>query len=95
MKKADLIKQIASQMDCSQTEAGRFLVAFTDAIEGVIGRGDQVAIPGFGTFGVSVRQSRTGRNPHTGEVMAIPAKVVPRFTPGAHLREAASLNAPV
>lgn len=94
MTKKDLIKNISIQTGRSQVEAAQFLQAFTDVIEGAISRGDQVAMPGFGTFTVSQRQARTARNPQTGESMDIPAKVVPRFTPGSHLREAASLNTP-
>lgn len=94
MTKKDLIKQIALQVGHSQTETAQFLQAFTDAIEGSISRGDQVALPGFGTFSVSERQARTARNPQTGEPMTIPAKVVPRFSPGSRLREAASCNTP-
>jgi len=58
----------------------------TSVITDALTRGEKVALVGFGTFQVVTRKARTGRNPQTGEALQIPAKKVPKFTPGKDLR---------
>jgi len=58
----------------------------TSVITDALARGEKVALVGFGTFQVVTRKARTGRNPQTGEALQIPAKKVPKFTPGKDLR---------
>jgi DNA-binding protein HU-beta len=62
--------------------------ALVDEITRTLKRGDRVALVGFGTFGVSKRKARTGRNPQTGAPIKIAARRVPRFTPGTDLKSA-------
>ena len=88
MNKADLIDAIADSADISKASAGRALEATIDAVTNALKQGDQVAMVGFGTFSVKDRPARTGRNPRTGEAIAIAASRVPAFKAGKALKDA-------
>ncbi|GAM65508.1 DNA-binding protein HU-alpha [Vibrio ishigakensis] len=87
MKKAELIEKIAHHADLSNSEATRALNATLATIQEALTSGEEVALIGFGTFKVSHRNARTGRNPKTGEALNIPAAKVPQFKPGKLLKE--------
>jgi len=88
MNKTELIAAVAEETELSKKDAERVLKAFTDTIASELKKGDKVQIVGFGTFEVSERQARTGRNPHTGETMEIEASKAPRFKAGKALKDA-------
>jgi DNA-binding protein HU-beta len=88
VNKGELIEALAEATDMTRAEAGRALEAVIETISGELVRGGQVALVGFGTFGTSKRNARTGKNPRTGESIKIPARTVPKFTPGKGLKDA-------
>ncbi len=90
MNKTELIDHIAKQADISKAAAGRALEAIVGGIRGSLKRGNSVTLVGFGTFTVSRRAARTGRNPRTNEAIKIKAAKVPKFRPGKALKD--SLN---
>ncbi|HRK57397.1 MAG TPA: HU family DNA-binding protein, partial [Burkholderiaceae bacterium] len=81
MNKAELIDHIASQADISKAAAGRALEALVSGIRTSLKKGNSVTLVGFGTFAVSKRAARTGRNPRTGAAIKIKAARVPKFRP--------------
>ncbi|MCM5527988.1 MAG: HU family DNA-binding protein [Chitinophagaceae bacterium] len=87
MNKAELIEKLAADADLSKKEAAAVLDSFTDTVTKALKKGDKVTLVGFGTFSVSKRAARTGRNPQTGETLKIKAKKVARFKPGKELSE--------
>lgn len=87
MTKAELIDAVAKDSKLSKADAGRAIGSFVDTISGALAQGDTVTMVGFGTFSVSARASRKGRNPQTGNEITIPASKVPRFKPGKFLKE--------
>ena len=88
MNKSELINAIAASADISKAAAGRALDATTDAITGALKKGDTVTLIGFGTFKVSKRAARTGRNPRTGAELKIAARKAPAFSAGKALKDA-------
>ena len=88
MNKSELIEIIAKQADLSKAAAGRALDALTGAVRTTLKKGGSVTITGFGTFAVTKRAARTGRNPRTGAAIKIKAAKVPKFKPGKGLRDA-------
>lgn len=88
MNKTELIDVIAKEADITKAAAGKALDAFTAAVTTSLKKGDSVTLIGFGTFKVSQRAARTGRNPQTGKEIKIAATTVPRFTPGAGFKAA-------
>lgn len=88
MNKSELIEHIASEADISKAAAQRALDAVTGAITKTLKKGGTVALVGFGTFAVSKRKAREGRNPKTGEAIKIAACKVAKFSPGKRLKEA-------
>ncbi|MEX2145278.1 MAG: HU family DNA-binding protein [Candidatus Spechtbacterales bacterium] len=88
MTKDQLLEAMAGKADMSKAEAGRALDAFTSAVTDVMKSGDSVTLTGFGTFGVSNRAARMGRNPQTGAALQIPAMTVPKFKAGKGLKDA-------
>jgi len=88
MNKQELIDAIAAAAGLSKAAAGRALNATTDAVTASLKKGDAVTLVGFGTFKVSKRAARTGRNPRTGAALKIAARTVPAFTAGKALKEA-------
>ncbi len=88
MNKGQLVEQIATGAGISKAAAERALNAFMDAVTDAVASGDKVSLIGFGSFYVTKRKKRTGRNPQTGKKMVIPAKKVVKFRPGSRLSEA-------
>lgn len=88
MTKAELIEKIAGGAGLSKAQASRALEATLDAIKAALKKGQKVTLVGFGTFSVSKRKARKGRNPQTGEEIKIPAMKVPRFTAGKAFKDA-------
>ena len=88
MNKYELIEHIATEADISKAAAGRALEGFLEGVKRSLKKGDPVTLVGFGTFGVSKRKARTGRNPRTGEAIKIKAAKVPSFRAGKALKEA-------
>lgn len=86
MNKAEFVEYLATEMEASKAEAGRFLDVFIDAIHTNIVK-EEIRLSGLGTFNRTKRKARTGRNPQTGEEIKIPAKWVPSFKAGAALKE--------
>ncbi len=87
MNKAQLIDEVA-KVTCSKKEAAVALDATLAAIQKALKKGDDVTLVGFGTFSVSKRKARKGRNPQTGEAIKIAAKKVPVFKAGKGLKDA-------
>lgn len=85
MNKAELIDAISSNAKLSKADAGRALDAAVDAIEKSLKKGDRIALVGFGSFSISKRSARTGRNPQTGKEIKIAAKKVVKFKAGTDL----------
>ena len=85
MNKADLIDKIAEDAGISKKDATAAIDSFTDAVTKTLKKGDKVTLVGFGTFSVSRRAARTGRNPQTGAAIRIKAKKVAKFKAGAVL----------
>ena len=87
MNKAQLIDEVA-KVTCSKKEAGLAVGATLAAIQKSLKKGDTVTLVGFGTFGVTKRKARKGRNPQTGAAIKIAAKKVPVFKAGKGLKDA-------
>ncbi len=87
MNKAELVAAIADKASLSKKDAGAALEAFKDVVSEELKKGEKIQIIGFGTFEVSERASRTGRNPQTGEEMTIPASKAPKFKAGKALKD--------
>ncbi len=87
MNKAELIDAIASEANLTKADAKRALDAFIGATTNALKKGDRVALVGFGSFSVSKREARKGRNPQSGMEITIPAKKVVKFKAGAELAD--------
>jgi len=85
MNKAELVSKIADDAGLSKAQANSALDSFTAAVTKALKSGDKVTLVGFGTFTVSKRSARTGRNPQTGATIKIKAKKVARFKAGKEL----------
>ncbi len=85
MNKAELIDAMAAGANLSKADAKKALDAFVDATSNALKGGDRVALVGFGSFSVSNRAARVGRNPQTGKEIQIAAKNVVKFKAGADL----------
>lgn len=88
MNKTELTTAIAANAGLSKTSAAHALDATLEAISKVLAKGEPVVLVGFGTFKVSHRKARNGRNPRTGEAIKIIARKVPVFSAGKALKEA-------
>lgn len=87
MKKVELVEAIATKTGLTKADANRALDATLEAITAALKDGDKVPLVGFGTFAVSKREARTGRNPQTGAEVKIPARNAVTFKAGAALKE--------
>lgn len=87
MNKGDLVNKIAESAKLTKAQAGDALNAVLESIEGALKEGDKVTLIGFGTFSVSKREARSGRNPQTGATINIEAKNVVKFKPGKELSD--------
>ncbi|MBZ4189942.1 HU family DNA-binding protein [Niabella beijingensis] len=85
MNKAELIDKISGDSGITKTQANAALDSFVDAVTRTLKKGDKVTLVGFGTFSVTKRAARNGRNPQTGAVIKIKAKKVARFKAGKEL----------
>jgi DNA-binding protein HU-beta len=94
MTKADIVAKVAEEVKISKAAAGKALAVITGSIAQAIKKGEKVSLIGFGTFSVSQRKARKGRNPQTGKEIKIAAKKVPKFSAGAALKAAAQGKAP-
>ena len=88
MKKAELVEAIAQKAGLSKADANRALDATFEVITKALKKGERVPVAGFGTFNVSKRKAREGRNPQTGETVKIPARKAVSFKAGTALKEA-------
>jgi len=87
MTKADLVEAVAKAADLSKKAAAAAVEAVLDTIGATLAKGGKVQLTGFGTFEAVRRKKRTARNPQTGEAITIPATTVPKFRPGAQLKQ--------
>lgn len=87
MNKMDLIATVADGTDLSRSKAGEVVEAVFGAIASALKNKEEVRLVGFGTFAAATRKASTGRNPRTGEEMAIPESTTVRFKPGKGLKE--------
>lgn len=88
MKKVELVEAVANETGLTKADATRAIDATLDAIKGALVKGDKVPLVGFGTFGVSERAAREGRNPRTGETVTIAARKAVTFKAGSALKDA-------
>jgi DNA-binding protein HU-beta len=88
MNKADLIDRISASCEISKATAAMAIDTAVDSITSALKKGDRVALIGFGTFSVSQRKARNGRNPQTGATIKIAARKVAKFSSGAELKKA-------
>lgn len=88
MNKAELVTAIAEKADVSKRDAEASLKAFTEVVVEELKKGEKIQLVGFGTFEVTERAARTGRNPQTGAEMPIPASKAPKFKAGKALKDA-------
>lgn len=87
MNKAELVEKIANATGLSKKESEGAINALVDTVQAALKKDDKVAIAGFGTFAVSNRKARTGRNPHTGEEIKIAASKSPKFKPAKSFKD--------
>ena len=87
MKKVELVEAVATATGLTKADSTRAIDATFAAITKALAKGDKVPLVGFGTFGVSKRAAREGRNPRTGETVKIPARNTIGFKAGSALKE--------
>ena len=87
MNKAELVAAVAEKAEISKKDAEAAVKAFTDVVSDELKNGGKVQLVGFGTFEVSERPAREGRNPRTGETMTIAASKAPKFKAGKALKD--------
>lgn len=88
MTKAELVEAVAKSAGIPKAAAEKAVGAFINTVSGALKQGDRVTLVGFGSFEVSQRQARTGRNPQTGKEINIAEANVPKFRPGKALKDA-------
>jgi DNA-binding protein HU-beta len=87
MNKSELIAKLAKDVKITKVQASRAVASFQDAVKGTLKKRDKLTLVGFGTFKVSERKARAGRNPQTGARIRIPARKVAKFVPGKALKK--------
>ncbi|HEY3366607.1 MAG TPA: HU family DNA-binding protein [Symbiobacteriaceae bacterium] len=87
MNKQELVASVAEESGLTKKDVEKVINALVDSVTEALKAGDKVALVGFGTFEVRTRAARSGRNPQTGDAIAIPAGKVPAFRPGKELKE--------
>jgi DNA-binding protein HU-beta len=92
MNKADFVQAIAERIKSTEVDAGKAVDAVIAVISEALVKGDEVKLTGFGKFQVADRAATEGRNPRTGERIAIPASKQPKFKAGAELKRAVGGN---
>ena len=88
MNKAELVAAMAAKTELSKKDSEKALKAFIDVVTEELTKGEKIQLVGFGTFEVSERAAREGRNPQTGETMTIAACKAPKFKAGKALKDA-------
>lgn len=88
MKKAELVEAVATKANLTKADALRAIDATVEVLTDTLANGDRIPLAGFGTFSVSRREARTGRNPQTGEEVKIAARNAVTFKPASALKEA-------
>ena len=88
MNKTELVAAVAEKAGVTKKDAEAVVAAFTDTVTKELKKGGKVQLVGFGTFEVSSRSARTGRNPQTGEAMKISASKAPKFKAGKAFKDA-------
>ena len=88
MNKGEFIEAVATKANISKKDANLAIAAFQDVIIEALKADDKVSLVGFGSFEVVHKAAKSGRNPHTGETINIPAKIAPKFKPGKGLKDA-------
>ena len=88
MNKAEMIAAVAQEAEFSKKDAEKALTAFMEIVTKELQKGEKVSLVGFGTFEVSKRAAREGRNPATNKTIKIPASKAPKFKTGKALKEA-------
>ena len=88
MNKSELIDVLAEACGSTKIAANRLVDAFVETVTDTLKKGEQVVLPGFGSFSIGNRAARTGRNPQTGDAIEIKASRVAKFKPGKALKEA-------
>jgi DNA-binding protein HU-beta len=88
LNKGDLIAKIAKDTEIPKTQAEAVLNSVINGITSAMKKGQKVTLVGFGTFSVSKRRARNGRNPQTGAAIKIAARKVPKFAAGSDLKKA-------
>ena len=92
MNKAELIDKISADAGITKVQANEAIDSFTSAVIATLKKGDRVSLVGFGTFSVSARAARNGRNPQTGATIKIKASKVPKFKAGKGFSESINKN---
>ena len=87
MNKSELVAAVAEQADITKKDADKAITAFTEVVAKELRNGGKIQLVGFGTFEVSERAEREGRNPQTGETMKIAASKSPKFKAGKALKD--------
>ena len=87
MNKTELVAAIAANAELSKKDSEKALKAFIDVVTEELKKGEKVQLVGFGTFEVSARPARTGRNPQTKQTITIPASKAPKFKAGKALKD--------
>lgn len=95
MKKSDLVDAIAGKAGVPKAQVQQMVDDVFDLIAEGLSKGEKIDLRGFGTFSVRDSAARTGRNPQTGEPIAIPARRVPGFKPGKELKEKVNVARPM
>jgi len=88
MNKSELVSAVAEKAGLTKVQAGAAVDAFIDSVTQTLGGGGDVRLPGFGSFEVAHRAATKGRNPSSGAPIDIPARNVPKFSPGKGLKDA-------
>lgn len=86
MNKKDLVRKVALDAGLTMKKAEEVLDGFLTGISSALSKGEEISVRGFGKFCVIDKKARQGRNPKTGTPVAIPAKKMPKFVPGAELK---------
>ncbi|MBF0295287.1 MAG: HU family DNA-binding protein [Magnetococcales bacterium] len=94
MNKSELVDSVAAEAKLTKAQAAEAIDAVINAIQATLKAGNQVSLVGFGSFMVSERAARTGRNPRTGVEIKIPAARLPKFKPGKLLKDAVAVPKP-
>ena len=87
MNKTELVAAIAEKTELSKKDAEKAVKAFTDTVAEELKKGEKIQLVGFGTFEVTQRAARTGKNPQTGKAIKIPASKAPKFKAGKALKD--------